>query len=222
MSITCALSLCLDLGPGALKVPKEADEGGRAASGSARRGKRQHASPQNPLLDCSLCGKVFSSASSLSKHYLTHSQERKHVCKICGKAFKRQDHLYVGVWSGGWGGGSGRAPGWPSHLPWVGFPSCRPDRCLRPAQGHRGAPPLLTRGQLRPGRVAPPSPQGHTSEETAATVCRRDPRGFQTCNGSLPRQFCHVGNWAHFYREMLGVPRGHPRRTDPCLMRSVH
>ncbi|XP_053463285.1 zinc finger protein 541 [Nycticebus coucang] len=82
-----------DLGLSALKVPKEADEGGRATSGSARKGKRQHSSPQNPLLDCSLCGKVFSSASSLSKHYLTHSQERKHVCKICSKAFKRQDHL---------------------------------------------------------------------------------------------------------------------------------
>nr|XP_011734405.1 zinc finger protein 541 isoform X1 [Macaca nemestrina]XP_011734406.1 zinc finger protein 541 isoform X1 [Macaca nemestrina]XP_011734407.1 zinc finger protein 541 isoform X1 [Macaca nemestrina]XP_011734408.1 zinc finger protein 541 isoform X1 [Macaca nemestrina] len=81
-----------DLGLGVLKA-KEADEGGRATSGSARKGKRQHSSPQNPLLDCSLCGKVFSSASSLSKHYLTHSQERKHVCKICSKAFKRQDHL---------------------------------------------------------------------------------------------------------------------------------
>lgn len=75
-------------------MPKEADEGGRA-TGSTRKGKRQHSSPQNPLLDCSLCGKVFSSASSLSKHYLTHSQERKHVCKVCSKAFKRQDHLYV-------------------------------------------------------------------------------------------------------------------------------
>ncbi|XP_076987434.1 zinc finger protein 541 isoform X2 [Tamandua tetradactyla] len=82
-----------DLGLGPLKVPKEAEEGGRPTSGSARRGKRQHSSPQTPLLDCSLCGKVFSSASSLSKHYLTHSQERKHVCKICSKAFKRQDHL---------------------------------------------------------------------------------------------------------------------------------
>ncbi|KAM6223170.1 zinc finger protein 541 [Rhynchocyon petersi] len=82
-----------DLGLGALKPPKEADEGGRATSGSSRRGRRQHNSPQNPLLDCSLCGKVFSSASSLSKHYLTHSQERKHICKICSKAFKRQDHL---------------------------------------------------------------------------------------------------------------------------------
>ncbi|XP_004607757.2 zinc finger protein 541 [Sorex araneus] len=82
-----------DLGLGVLKAPKEAEEGGRVASGSARKGRRQHSSPQNPLLDCSLCGKVFSSASSLSKHYLTHSQERKHVCKICSKAFKRQDHL---------------------------------------------------------------------------------------------------------------------------------
>ncbi|EPY85000.1 hypothetical protein CB1_000412003 [Camelus ferus] len=82
-----------DLGLGTLKVLKEADEGGRAGSGSTRKGRRQHGSPQNPLLDCSLCGKVFSSASSLSKHYLTHSQERKHVCKICSKAFKRQDHL---------------------------------------------------------------------------------------------------------------------------------
>ncbi|XP_006106967.1 zinc finger protein 541 [Myotis lucifugus] len=82
-----------DLGLGPLKAPKDTDEGGRASSGSARKGKRQHSSPQNPLLDCSLCGKVFSSASSLSKHYLTHSQERKHVCKICSKAFKRQDHL---------------------------------------------------------------------------------------------------------------------------------
>ncbi|KAL0609804.1 Zinc finger protein 541 [Plecturocebus cupreus] len=81
-----------DLGLGALKA-KEANDQGRATSGSARKGKRQHSSPQHPLLDCSLCGKLFSSASSLSKHYLTHSQERKHVCKICSKAFKRQDHL---------------------------------------------------------------------------------------------------------------------------------
>ncbi|XP_057348929.1 zinc finger protein 541 [Manis pentadactyla] len=81
-----------DLRLGKLKVPREADEGGRATSGSTRKRKRHH-TPQNPLLDCSLCGKVFSSASSLSKHYLTHSQERKHVCGICSKAFKRQDHL---------------------------------------------------------------------------------------------------------------------------------
>ncbi|KAK2507408.1 hypothetical protein MC885_007627 [Smutsia gigantea] len=77
-----------DLELGVLKVPREADEGGRATSSSSRKGRQQ----QSPL-DCSLCGKVFSNASSLNKHYLSHSQERKHVCVICSKAFKRQDHL---------------------------------------------------------------------------------------------------------------------------------
>ncbi|XP_072918557.1 zinc finger protein 541-like [Hemitrygon akajei] len=43
--------------------------------------------------ECSQCGKSFSSASALSKHYLTHSHERRHICTICSKAFKRQDHL---------------------------------------------------------------------------------------------------------------------------------
>ncbi|KAI5221876.1 hypothetical protein MUG91_G247n36 [Manis pentadactyla] len=76
-----------------LQVPRDGDEGGRATSGSAGKEEQHHTSPQKLLLDCSLCGKVFSRASSLSKHYLTHSQERKHVCGICSKAFKRKDHL---------------------------------------------------------------------------------------------------------------------------------
>lgn len=82
-----------------LQVPRDGDEGGRATSGSAGEEEQHHTSPQKLLLECSLCGKVFSRASSRSKHYLTHSQERKHVCGICSKAFKRKDHLYVGVWS---------------------------------------------------------------------------------------------------------------------------
>lgn len=40
-----------------------------------------------------VCGKVFNNASALTKHKLTHSDERKYVCTMCGKAFKRQDHL---------------------------------------------------------------------------------------------------------------------------------
>ncbi|XP_029474938.1 zinc finger protein 541 [Rhinatrema bivittatum] len=80
-----------------LACPKTSEEGEqrgeKPGSDGIRKGKRHHSSPQNPLQECSLCGKVFSSASSLSKHYLTHSQERRHVCKICTKAFKRQDHL---------------------------------------------------------------------------------------------------------------------------------
>ncbi|VDP87504.1 unnamed protein product [Echinostoma caproni] len=36
---------------------------------------------------------AFSNSSAIAKHKLTHSEERKYVCGICHKAFKRQDHL---------------------------------------------------------------------------------------------------------------------------------
>ncbi|XP_038623588.1 zinc finger protein 541 [Tachyglossus aculeatus] len=81
-----------DLGPEAARAPR-GGERSRPKAGPARKGRRQPGAARSPLLDCSLCGKAFSSASSLSKHYLTHSQERKHVCQVCAKAFKRQDHL---------------------------------------------------------------------------------------------------------------------------------
>lgn len=105
LNVMCHLTLgklkvvfpCLELGLPAPSAPKEVEQGGRSSSGSGKKGKHPQSSPQAPFLDCSLCGKVFSSTSSLSKHYVTHSQERKHVCKICSKAFKRQDHLYVSV-----------------------------------------------------------------------------------------------------------------------------
>uniref|UniRef100_A0A8C6Y5J2 Zinc finger protein 541 n=1 Tax=Naja naja TaxID=35670 RepID=A0A8C6Y5J2_NAJNA len=82
-----------ELGLPAPSAPKEVEPGGRSGSGSGKKGRPQQNALQAPFLDCSLCGKVFSSTSSLSKHYVTHSQERKHICKICSKAFKRQDHL---------------------------------------------------------------------------------------------------------------------------------
>ncbi|XP_034293980.1 zinc finger protein 541 [Pantherophis guttatus] len=82
-----------ELGLHAPSAPKEVEPGGRSGSGSGKKGRPQQNALQAPFLDCSLCGKVFSSTSSLSKHYVTHSQERKHICKICSKAFKRQDHL---------------------------------------------------------------------------------------------------------------------------------
>ncbi|KAM6188848.1 zinc finger protein 541 [Sarcoramphus papa] len=70
--------------------PEEAEGGG---GGSAGRGKRPLGSPGTSLPGCSRCGKVFGSASALSKHCLTHSQKREHVCTVCSKAFKRPDHL---------------------------------------------------------------------------------------------------------------------------------
>ncbi|XP_023239416.1 uncharacterized protein LOC111638023 [Centruroides sculpturatus] len=51
-------------------------------------------SPSRPgTQPCPTCGKVFSNSSALTKHKLTHSDERKYVCQLCTKAFKRQDHL---------------------------------------------------------------------------------------------------------------------------------
>ena len=49
--------------------------------------------PKNANNVCNLCDKSFSSSSALVKHKLTHSDERKFICHICGRGFKRQDHL---------------------------------------------------------------------------------------------------------------------------------
>lgn len=46
-----------------------------------------------PEIKCEQCGKIFGSSSALAKHKLTHSDERRYVCPICSKGFKRQDHL---------------------------------------------------------------------------------------------------------------------------------
>jgi uncharacterized Zn-finger protein len=46
---------------------------------------------------CNECGKSFQNNSALVKHKLIHSDERHHVCPVCHKAFKRQDHLCVSV-----------------------------------------------------------------------------------------------------------------------------
>ncbi|ESN99912.1 hypothetical protein HELRODRAFT_148508, partial [Helobdella robusta] len=42
---------------------------------------------------CTTCFKLFSNSSSLAKHKVTHSEERKFACLHCNKTFKRQDHL---------------------------------------------------------------------------------------------------------------------------------
>lgn len=44
-------------------------------------------------IQCTQCLKKFGSSSALAKHKATHSDERKYICSICEKGFKRQDHL---------------------------------------------------------------------------------------------------------------------------------
>ncbi|XP_072345959.1 zinc finger protein 541-like [Scyliorhinus torazame] len=76
-------------------TPEKGASKGEGKYGGLQKRRRLSArhSPQQVFQECSQCGKSFSSASALSKHYLTHSHERRHVCRICNKAFKRQDHL---------------------------------------------------------------------------------------------------------------------------------
>ena len=56
-------------------------------------GKNNSSLTKSSPQSCAICCKVFSNASALAKHRLTHSEERRYHCSICSKAFKRQDHL---------------------------------------------------------------------------------------------------------------------------------
>ncbi|XP_058452794.1 zinc finger protein 420-like [Malaya genurostris] len=44
---------------------------------------------------CQYCDKVFSRATHLRRHLLTHTKEKHFKCKICLKPFSRSDHLSI-------------------------------------------------------------------------------------------------------------------------------
>lgn len=71
-----------------------ADDGENKKFPSTRqRNKQRPLGGAKSEIKCDQCGKIFGSSSALAKHKLTHSDERRYVCQICSKGFKRQDHL---------------------------------------------------------------------------------------------------------------------------------
>ena len=69
------------------------DDADKKSLATKSKGRPKPLSGGKPEIKCEQCGKIFGSSSALAKHKLTHSDERRYVCSICSKGFKRQDHL---------------------------------------------------------------------------------------------------------------------------------
>ena len=46
----------------------------------------------NPFI-CRVCGKPFSRSNDLTRHHLTHNEERVYKCDVCAKVFNQKVHL---------------------------------------------------------------------------------------------------------------------------------
>jgi uncharacterized Zn-finger protein len=74
-------------------APSSTDDFDKKTQINKSKGRPKPLPGGKPEIKCEQCGKIFGSSSALAKHKLTHSDERRYVCPICSKGFKRQDHL---------------------------------------------------------------------------------------------------------------------------------
>ncbi|XP_046408571.1 zinc finger and SCAN domain-containing protein 12-like [Ischnura elegans] len=79
-------------------LPKKFSEGkgekdSKSSSRTRKRRNRTSLSTRERHYTCSVCDKVFTDGSNLSKHMRIHSGEKPYSCNICGKAFAVSGNL---------------------------------------------------------------------------------------------------------------------------------